>query len=87
VGGGGTVSLASGFGGGGPLKPSLRHAPFDYDFDGNKDFVVFRPSEGYRHPWDSNFDSEYYSALQFGTPTDIVEAADYDGDEKADFAK
>jgi hypothetical protein len=55
----------------------------DFDGDGKTDLSVFRPSEG---NWYLNRSTAGFSAVQFGTSSDVLAPGDYDGDGKTDVA-
>jgi hypothetical protein len=60
-----------------------RRAVADFDGDGRTDVAVFRPSTAI---WHLARSTAGYTAVQFGTSTDIPVVGDYEGDGKADVA-
>ncbi|MDQ2746314.1 MAG: FG-GAP-like repeat-containing protein [Acidobacteriota bacterium] len=63
--------------------PMVTRAPFDFDGDGRTDISVFRSSNG---TWYLNRSSSGFTAVTFGTATDLIAPADYDGDGKTDIS-
>jgi len=61
-----------------------RPMPMDFDGDGKRDAVVYRPSTQAWHIFSSSTGSLSY--VYFGLPTDIFVPADYNGDGRTDFA-
>ncbi|MEO8572784.1 MAG: ice-binding family protein [Pyrinomonadaceae bacterium] len=70
-----------------PAPPPPLAAPVRFDFDGDRvsDEVIFRPANG---TWwySASTANGGARAVQFGLGTDRLVAADYDGDQKTDFA-
>ena len=60
----------------------------DFDGDGNADFAVWRPANGFWYVLKSTsgFNPTYAGYIRWGKLGDIPVPADYDGDGKADFA-
>jgi Tol biopolymer transport system component len=62
---------------------AVRPATFDFDSDLKSDISVFRPSSGY---WYVSRSQDGFTYAQFGLSTDKLAPADYDGDDRTDFA-
>lgn len=64
---------------------AIRFTPtlFDFDNDGRADLSLFRPSDG---NWYLDQSTSGFTAVYFGTSTDIITPADFDGDGKTDVA-
>ncbi len=63
--------------------PTVR-SPFDFDGDNKTDISIFRPSNG--SWWWQRSSDGLVPAVQFGSSSDKVVAADYTGDNKTDVA-
>ena len=66
------------------FTPTAGRTRFDFDGDGRADIGVFRPGSSI---WYQLLGQNYqFSAINFGSPGDIVAPADFDGDGKTDLA-